>query len=466
MQMPGLSGLGGPPVGIGPGAGAGVQRGPFAPPAAAPQGPSVTARLPPGLSFPPGTLLRGKVTGEEGGSFLLQLGDQTVRAKSLVPLEVGKPLMFQVQGEKGGQLQLQLLERPTTPLSRVDLAEALMHSHFPASEENVELARSMVEHGMPVTKESLSMLKGMLAQTEGSPAPVPTRVGATQFLQSNNLPVTPQNVNVLANFLTTNPQVGTQLMALQTEFKRLVESPVAQQNRAIELLSEVPGLLGELVLDPNRQASQKQSSKRLKDLAREMGIESRLGPGAGPEDEDWNLVALMRQMRTSLEPEAERTGLTTALALMKGLEENLEAHQLINQARTAEQFGYFYLQVPLPLREGDTAEIWIRYRKERDGSRTVDREDTTIELLVCTEHLGELTFTLDLAGDTVHLDLGTPSEEVRQFAERYLPALAERVRSLGWTPGRVGATFRPFTGRREVVTREDFESMERYNVQG
>ncbi|MCE7870202.1 hypothetical protein DYH09_07470 [bacterium CPR1] len=482
MNMLGASGgfpaRGAGPTGPGPGGfntGVNVGGRPLlAPPQSqAPTGTGLTASLPAGLSFPPGTRLQGEVTGKEKGQFLLRFGEHTLRAQAQVPLEVGQKLLVQVQGEKSGQLHLTIVPKPAQQMSHTDLSEALMHDHMPPSDENLSLAHSMVEHSVPVTRENLTFLKSVLAQVSqhaeqsGSPnqASTPNKVGATFFLQSNNIPVTPQNVLTLATFLTTNPQVGCQLMTLQTEFRKMTESPSARSTRTMELLSEVPGLLGEVVIDPNRQASQKKTAKRLKDLARDMGIEARLGPGGGAEEEDWTLAMALRHIRQGLAKDPEAAHLSRALSMIQELEENLQAHTLINQARTHELYGYFYLQVPLPLVAGDTAEVWIRYRQEEDGSRTVDSQDAKLEFLVCTEHLGELTFVVELFGGSAMVDVGTPSEEVRSFVQRFLPVLAERVQALGWGVTQIGATYRPFTGRRQVVERQDFEQMERLSVE-
>lgn len=472
----GPQGPGGPGAFHPPGVNVGGARNLLTPPQLhAPQGPTLTARLPQGLSFPPGTVLRGEVSGKEQGQFLLKFGDQTLKAQAQVPLEVGQKIAVQVQGEKGGQLHLTVLPKTNEQMSKGDLTEALLHDHMPTSEENIQLAHSMVEHSVPVTKQNLTFLKTVLAEVanhqqqqqgpgQTQQASLPNKVGATFFLQSNNIPVTPQNVATLSNFLTNNPQVGSQMMALQTEFRKMAESPTTANAKSMELLAQVPGLLGEVVIEPNQQLSRK-SSKRLKDLARDMGVESRLGPGGGPDEEDWNLARELQHIRQQLEQQPDAESHATILGMMKELEENLQAHQLINQQKTAEQFGFFYFQMPLPLNFGDTAEVWIRYQQENDGSRTVDPEDSKLEFLVCTENLGELTFVVDLFGDSAIVDVGTPSEPVRQFVERYLPALKERIEWLGWDVTQIGATFRAFQGRRKVVDRQDFDNMERVSVQ-
>lgn len=472
-QGGGPPGVGGPPVqGRGDG-GPGLAQ--FMPPGMRGPGqpPSVFARLPPGAEgralFRPGSVLHGRVEGQQGKNYFLRLGEHMLKAQSKVPLRVGQTVNFKVQGQNMGQLHLQLVKTPFTKMSTADVSLTLANLKVPNNEGNVALAKTMLEHNIPLTKENFSTIRTMLAQTANAEAGgrvpnTPSRVAATHFLQSSQLSVSPQNVTVLANFMATNPQIGVQMFSLNHEFRRLSRS-TSGDSRAVELLSSVPGALGELVLEPKRKNAAKKNSKKLFDAARQMGIETHFGSTFGSGDDDWDLLALMREMRQNIEAQTDDDGVHRFLAMMKDLEENLQAHKLINQARPESASGYYYLQVPMRLDDGECAEIWVRYHHEHDGEKVVDAEDTRIEFLINTEHLGELAFTLELQGGLIHLDLGTPSEEVREFASRYLPALAERLGNQGWVLGRVDATYRPFTGKRKLVERTDFDDLERCNVE-
>jgi len=227
------------------------------------------------------------------------------------------------------------------------------------------------------------------------------------------------------------------------------------------MLAEVPGLLGEFLLEPGGGKKSGKAARRLFDLARQAGIETHVALQSGSE-QDWDLLRVMRDLRAALA--GQDAGLEGVLGLMAGLEENLRALQLINQARPDAGLAFYYLQVPLRLDQGESAEVWIRYRISEDGSRLVDPEDLRIEFLVSTENLGNLSCTLEVARRTVHVDLGSDSEEVRLFIERYLEVLAERIAESGWQPGRIGATLRPFTGR-PLVEHQELESLETVNVQ-
>ncbi len=454
----GLSGLqGSPALGGAPSQGASVL---------APSPGTLLARADSGVHFRPGQVLFGSVAGrQKDGTFLLRFGPQTLTASSRVPLDVGQPLQVQVQGLQQGQLRLALMKSLFAPMSGQDVGQALSGLKLPLTEANVGLATSMVEHGIPLTRENLASLKSALAQlppeTSAAGLPQPARVGAAWFLQSSQLPVTAQNIATLGHFIAANPQLGQQLFLLQGELRRLVENPHRRAGRTLEMLSEVPGLLGEFLLEPGGGKRSGKAGRRLFDLARQAGIETHVALQSGS-DQDWDLLRVMRDLRAALA--GQDVGLEGVLGLMAGLEENLRALQLINQARPDAGLAFYYLQVPLRLDRGESAEVWIRYRVADDGSRLVDPEDLRVEFLISTENLGRLICTLEVARRLVHVDLGSDSEEIRLFIERYLEPLAERLAESGWNPGRIGATLRPFTDR-PLVDRRDFESLETVNVQ-
>ena len=454
-----------------------IQRGPvrFAPPRG--RGmmmPQVTLRLPNNIRtnlsmFQPGSVIHGKVTGKEGGNFMLRLGEHTLQAQSKVPLTVGQSVQFKIQGQQNGKLQLQLLKTPFTKMSTADISQTLTSLKVPGNEGNVALAKVMVEHKIPLTKENFVNLKSVLAQPaqpgpNGQPAPTQARVAATTFLQQSQIATNPGNVSTMANFLNTNPQIGVQMVSLNSEFRRLTKAAKAGGGTAtIELMNGVQSALGEFILEPKRRSeSKKKPSKKLKNMARQTGIEGNLGSLYRGSDDDWDLLQMMRELRNQLPKDEENVKL---FALLKGLEENLEAHKLINQARNENGLGYYYLQVPMRLEDGDLAEIWVKYYEDENGNRFVDLDDTSIEFLVTTQDMGELHFTIDLNGDRANIDMASPSQEVREFTARYLPALADRIARLGWTPGRVSASYRAFQGRRELVEHEDFDTLERCSVQ-
>jgi hypothetical protein len=433
---------------------------------ALPQGPQAAM-------FAPGSTIHGRVAGQQNGQFLLRLGDLMMKADSRVPLKVGDSVQFQVQGENKGQVHLKLVSTPFEKMSMNDLGQTLQNMKMPMDEKTMTLAKTMVEQKIPLTKENLAELKTSLAQTApqgntANTAPLPNRVAATNFLQNGQVPVTPHNVGALSNFLASNPQIGQQMAALNTEFKKLNEVGNKISKELNDMISQVQNGMGKVSIDPPKTGAKKEpggNAPGLKAMAQQAGMDkpnTNMGPGGFGGGEEWDFPAMIRRMRERAA--AEGIGSDDLMTMMEALEQNIEAQRLINMARPESMIGYFYMQLPINMQGFQHAEVWVQYTEEGTGRRKVDPEQTRVDFFVQTEQMGELHFVLDIKGGTVSLELGTPSHEVRQFAARYLPALAERIRGMGWETGRFRSVFRPHAGKRELVEQTDFEDLERCNI--
>lgn len=460
-------------------AGAGAtpaRQGPFTPPGSRPTPPQVSVPLPQGPGagmFSPGAKIHGKVVGQENGQFMLRLGDMMMKADSRVNLRVGESVQFQVQGENKGQVHLKLVSSPFEKMSMNDLGQTLTNLKVPMDEKTMSLAKTMVEQKIPLTKENLAELKTSLAQTApkneaANAAPLPTRVAATSFLQNGQVPVTPQNVGSLSTFLATNPQIGQQMASLNTEFKKLNEIGHRASKELNDMIGQVQSGMGRLsVGDPPKMGAKKEpgSGKGLNAMAQQAGMQQQstnMGPGGFGGGEEWDLPAMLRRMRERAA--AEGVASEELLALMEGLEQNIEAQRVINAAKPEHMIGYYYLQLPIAIEGFRHAEVWVQYTEEGNGRRKIDTEDSRIEFLVVTEEMGELHFVVDIQEGKASVDVGTPSHEVRQFVARYLPALAEQVQALGWDIGRFRSHFRPHSGKRELMESVNFEDLERCNI--
>lgn len=448
--------------------GAQSPQGPFTPPAARPgQPPTVAARLPAGVFFQPGSVIHGNVAGADGkGNYKLQLGDQTLTAKSSSPLQVGQSVQFRVQGENQGQLMLQQVKTNFTKLDSQDLSTSLATMRLPASEANVQLAKSMVEHGVPLTKENVTSLMAQTTPPEGvkNPPPIQARVASVLFLQQNQIPVTPQNMLSISQFLASNPQIGQQMFAVSGELKGLARK---LESKGIDLTKELPGILGEkgLLSGEKKTDAPKTPPKKLFNMAKQTGIESNLSLlGGGSMEEDWDIMAEVQRLRFESQSIEGGEGSERLLGLLRDIEGNLEAQKLINQAHPEQLYGFYYLQMPLQKNE-DGVEVWIRYQKEDDGQKYVDPDDCRLEFLVTTENLGELLFTVDVRDSRVQVTVGAASEEIREGLLRYAPLLQERVEWLGYEPVEVAVEYQPDSGRRQLVESTDFEQLEGCNVQ-
>lgn len=434
MDVFGSPGLMGPqPVTGNAGAAAPAMAGPTA--AQAPPPAAGTPAVTPGtlqlttpgtLSLEPGMMLRGQVVGQEDDLVTLQFGRTQLTAFSGVDLEPGAFVDLHVQGQQQGKWSLLLVgSQQYVPMSEHDLSSSLLDLKLPVSEGTLQLARAMVEQGVPLEREGLQDLNRVLTQLPHEATPQDAQ--AATFLKAGNLPVTPQNVTVLANFILEHPFIGSQMMSLQQSFRRLVESTDGRLPRDLEeLLAEAPGMIGELVVDPRMRNRQKMQSN-MQRMAFQAGIEN-LGPHVG---DDTDYLEWLRFLRAFMaEHEARCPELIGAGCLLDDLAENLAAQRLINGAAQAEQ-GAFYMQIPL--QDGrQTAETKLIYHKDSEGRPQVDAHDTDLEIAVPTHHVGEVRYSVTIRDDRLAVDVTVASDEAARHFERYFPVLVDNLERIGY----------------------------------
>ncbi|MBM3463048.1 MAG: hypothetical protein FJX76_13175 [Armatimonadetes bacterium] len=411
------------------------------------------------LPLQPGMQLRGQVLARQGDTLTLQFGRNQMTATTALPLAPGEHVEVQVQGQQqGGKWSLQVTgSQLFTAMSDHDVQSSLMSLKLPVGEGNVALAKAMVEQNVPLGKESFQELKQTLQQL---PRPAtPQDAQAATFLKAGNLPVTPQNVTVLANFITEHPLLGAQLFTTQNVFRRLVESTDGRLPRELaDLLSEVPGLLGELVIEPKQQDRQ-QTRRRMRNAAFQAGIEH-MGPHLG---DDFDYLEWLKSLQQRLKSEAALPELALAGAQLEEVADNLRAQRLMNTAASDEQ-GAFYLQLPLRDRE-KTAELRLIYHRDTDGRPRVEAPNAELELSVPTTFLGDVGYSVTVRDGRMAIDVAVDCDEKAAFVERYLPVLVDNLERIGYHVQSLACRSRGLDeGNLRTLVDVPYESMERVNI--
>jgi hypothetical protein len=420
-------------------------------------------QTPGGLPLQSGMMLRGQVLGRDGDFVSLQFGRNILRAQTSLPLLVGAFVDLQVQGQQLGKWLLQLVSSQFhTPMTQQDVEGALLDMQLPVDDKSIALARSMVEFNVPLTASDLQELTRALAQMPDGASAGREATMAACFLKAGNLPVLPQNIMTLANFLVQNPFLGLQLFQLQSAFRRLVESSDRDRmpKELAELLASVPGALGELALDPSGRSMRKLYSD-MRRMAFQAGIEN-MGPHVG---DDFDMLEWLASLRKKLaQYDDSYPEMASLRALLKNLSDNFAAHRLLNAAVTEQ--GAWYLQ--LPLRGTDrTIETRLIYHVDSEGRPFVDPDDVQLEIVVPTEHLGEVAWRVSIRKGVVALDVSVIEEGARSHLERFLPTLVDNLEEMGYhvqVPACRARGHEEQAGVKAIVSRE-LESLQRVNIQ-
>lgn len=343
-------------------------------------------------------------------------------------------------------------------MSEADVAQHLENLKLPVSRENLALARRMMECNLPLTAPEFQSLKKALAAL---PRTTPEDLTSAAFLKYSGLPLTGENITTLASFIRNQPMVGSQILELQQAFRELVKKEASGlPPETLKTLARIRELLTGYVLAPGNE-SRRELTESLFKMAGRSRVEK--SPSGNIEEEP-SLASLQEQLGKGADLE-EGTPLAAIFKLLGEVGKNLSAQGLINQATDGDDPGFFYFQIPLRLDEdGKTGEIRIRYRRESEESRRVDPEDAKVEFEVNTEHLGNITFTIEMTRGRIHVRAGTESSMKKDFIESRFGSLKSELEGLGHEIGLLVCMVNPKPQHRECIPIKAFEYMERVNV--
>jgi hypothetical protein len=428
---------------------------------------SLQMKTPEGFRPPGGSTLHAQVAGKDGQGYLLRMGQHLVRAQSGTPLQVGQSVQMQVQSETGGQMRLQMLPGGAQSKHNIgDLTQTLASLKMPATEANLETAKALVENKLPLTKENMETMSKLTQAPEGArnPAPLASRVTAAVLLQQNNLPVSPQNVGSIANFLAQNPQLGQQMIAMNDELRRMASKGLdSKEFEGVRemMISVLDGESGGAI---TKTKDKKVPPKKFFNAAKQAGIEFGPGPFPGAGEDEWEILAAYRELRRKAAETLGEEEASTLGQLLEQAEENVTAQRLLNKCVVGE-LGCLYFQVPLRLELREDAEVWLYYRRKGNGDDDLG-DEFRAEFLVNTEHLGSLFFVVEVGGIDVAVTIEVEEARVLSFVERFTPVLAERIGAAGWRCQGVQVSARKTVpGNPWLQQQESIAEMISYDVQ-
>ncbi|MCL5774045.1 MAG: flagellar hook-length control protein FliK [Firmicutes bacterium] len=346
------------------------------------------------------------------------------------------------EGEEGTNIFKAL---NTAGISESDLVLNLENIKVPATKENVNMAKTMVEFGIPLSRENMSQMGKAL---EGESFKSQFSMTAAGFLKANSIPLSRENVTVLAWFLEQNPRLGEQLFNVQQYFREILERD--SKNQRIRAFSS---LVERYIIESGRKENMEAVLIR---LAEEAGIKKAKEPEG--------MAKHTERLAKGISGDAEENGLIEkAVALMKGLEENFAAQRMLNLQQKNPGSEVYYMQVPIKLRDENlTAELKITRRKGQAKEKTTESESFRIEFTVDTENLGKISFSVDIAGDIINLEVGTDSPEAGKYIKERMGRLTERLTGIPYQIGEVLFKINPEL--RPVFAPEKLETMERIDV--
>lgn len=360
----------------------------------------------------------------------------------------------------GKQMSMSLLrDMSFAPMKEEVLTATLSAMKQPATKENVELAKSMVQSGVPLTQENVKDLKASLSQL---PNVKPSDMQAATFLKSAQLPMTPQNITTLSNFIATNPQLGACFFEISREFRRTVDNKKGSISAdKIALMSKTSNAMGELMMN-SRAKGAAGNAKAFKNMAGQAGINlPHYMMGSGDEE----LSDLMNELRKVLYYSQDEAGKELYSKLEQTFlkaEDALMAQKLINRANREGQENFYYIQIPIKIgNEELTAEFKLFYTTDYEGRRVIDKDNFEFELLVPSCNMGDSYFHVKAFDGIMNMNVGMENSRFANYMESSLPLLMEKMSAIGFSAGDCGVYVRNDSESAiTAVEMESFEEME------
>lgn len=269
-----------------------------------------------------------------------------------------------------------------------DIKQHLIKLQIPDTDFNVKLASLMLKDGMEISRPNFVNLLSILRGTDKS---INMQEAAIMLLMKGI--DSPEALQILGTFFAENPQMASQLVAIQESMANLGNALGISQG----LLD--PTLVGQL------GALLSQFDKAFADMNGKSKIS---GNNSGLLNDVRSLKALLSgiQEKTATSDSAEaqvlQSNLGSTMSKLNAVMNNLVAQALLSQ-KGREEVNYLYQQVP-NLSQEPPKNLEIVVKREGEGSSSViEYENTQVVMSLETMNLGKMVCSAFVKGKRVYL---------------------------------------------------------------
>jgi len=396
-------------------------------------------------------------------------GQERVQDRGKSPEQMGN---YRITAGKDGKTNVHLtnISRNITfgRVTERQISSHLAKLNLPVTQENMGLAKMLLSFKMPLTTANMKDISAALAmmtqKTEGD-------VHAGVFMKLKSMDINPQNAKALQTLFAKNPALGKQLEQLQqmAKYFSTMGQGVMSDSTLATLMNHVAGLFGDMIAQPNKE--EKKLSKKLKDLAEEVGIEDEDGQPKKPGKNSarGNLSKLKQKFNDRLSNLKNYIGkdqeelMKEAKELLEQLDENLEAQKLINCAPSVDDDNFIYLQVPIRMADNkiNTVHLKLDYEYDLNGQKVVNPKKTRIEFSIDTEEMGIINIVMNLWKRRIGFYLEAEDREVKNHINRHAPELIKKFKEKAYKVGAWDCVLKedPVTFPESLLEKEDDDEL-------
>ncbi|MCX5751187.1 MAG: hypothetical protein NT099_05930 [Candidatus Saganbacteria bacterium] len=302
-------------------------------------------------------------------------------------------------------------EQVARPLTVEDLRSHLLSVQVQDTDFNVKLASLMLRNGVELSRSNFVKV---LTALDGTDKSMNMQEAALVSIMKGI--DSPAAVKALGNFFAQNPQLASQLLALQGSLGDL--------RTALSI--------GKAMLDPGLVANLTALLTQFDDEVKKLPQKYRFAGdnSTSPKDLMNNVRAMksllqgMQQahpMQNSAESQVMNTNLQNTINRLSALMENMTSQAVLSQPGR-EEVNYLYQQIPNVLGEA-AKNIDIVIKREGKGEQSIiNPNNTQVVLSLETENMGKIVVTMIVKDKRVYLVMIFSEKNYGDDARKQIPA--------------------------------------------
>ncbi len=206
-----------------------------------------------------GDVFTGQIKDLAGSTIELMLSDKSsIQAKlaSMMKLQIGQTMSFEVTSNTGGKVQLTPLYANLTAQSQV--GRALGEAGLPVDARNSEMVQSMMEQGMKIDADSLlSMARTVTNYPDAAPSSIVT-------MKALNIPLSPENVEQFEVYRNNAHQIAEHVGSIADGFAQVAGESSGMNEMLLNVfVGEADPAIADLLREAKAYAAENPDSEEL-----------------------------------------------------------------------------------------------------------------------------------------------------------------------------------------------------------
>ncbi|NMD71481.1 hypothetical protein HHO41_14335 [Bacillus sp. DNRA2] len=368
------------------------------------------------LSLKQGQLLNGRIEKFLPNDMaLIRMGDKRLVATLKADLSADESYWFEVRSVGKDGLELKVI----AGIQQTGSEELFLNSQqLPDTKQNVQLIQFLLSKNLPVSKEQLQLAASWI----NSRSDATKELTALEWMITKGLPFTKTTFQSLVAVQETQP-----LYQQLEELRSQLDNPAFASLKSIQPLKDmISSILQNHSIDDVK--STQEVKQLLKQLIQSLGLhyENEVGSKTGDKEASAETLRSLKQLvLTSL------TELGSNGKLLEPLLNRLTGLQLVSQDLSG-PMQQIVMQLPFVFAE-KKSDVTLQWSGRKISNGQIDPNYCRVLFYLDLKSLNHTVVDMQVQNKVIHLSITNDSPEIEQVVKSLTPTLKQKLVSIGYT---------------------------------